>query len=128
MVVEKTTYRRVGTERLKQLDPRVRQLDEHNRYAMRRQCQRLRDTGAERPAVEPACGCEIGYHDRDMVKPPNHRRSPQVKCHPSGRWGHRAWCASAVAVDALGNEAIDCFEPAIADRVALKKGFMLRSR
>src|SRR5260370_23230773 len=81
MVVEKTTYRRVGTERLKQLDPRVRQLDEHNRYAMRRQCQRLRDTGAERAAVEPACGCEIGYHDRDMVEPPiiaAHRRSSVI--------------------------------------------------
>src|SRR5260370_9465003 len=101
MVVEKTTYRRVGTERLKQLDPRVRQLDEHNRYAMRRQCQPLRDTGAERAAVEPACGCEIGYHDRDMVEPPNHRRSPQDKGHPGGWWGPKAVCPRPLAAPAL---------------------------
>src|SRR5947209_3891991 len=59
MAFQKTAHRRIAAEGFEQLDPRVRQLNEHHRYAMRRQCLRFRDTGPECAAVELARCREI---------------------------------------------------------------------
>jgi hypothetical protein len=69
---EKTAHRRVRTERLDELDPGVRQIDEHDRDTVRRQGTRRRDAGAERALVEPARRCEIRDDDGHMIEPSDH--------------------------------------------------------
>src|SRR5205807_2669672 len=67
VALEKAAHWRIYAEGLEQLDPRVRQFDEHHGYPMRRQGTRLRDAGRERIPIEPARGREIGDDNGHMV-------------------------------------------------------------
>lgn len=64
--------RRIFSQRLKQLDLGIRQLDEGDQHAMFTQGDRGADFCAQRVAIDCAGGRQIPHRDRDVVQPPDH--------------------------------------------------------
>src|SRR5207237_837045 len=63
VALEKAAHWRIYAERLEQLDPRVRQFDEHHRYAMRRQGRvREKAHGWNRGARQACSGAAVRRH------------------------------------------------------------------
>ena len=69
---EETGDRRPLAERMDELDLGIGQLDEDHGDAMLRLRQRRRHARAERLAIEPRRGVEVGHGDGDMIEATDH--------------------------------------------------------